>query len=231
MEEEEFGGGGGQASSDDNSGQVLDAGFQERFESSVIRGSGRRAGRRATAAGVIAIRWPPRLNDRDAAAGPGGSRGRRMPTFPDRRPSPTCLVCIVEKRDGKCGFPKGGQEPGETLLENAYREWTEETGISQTRLKIRDDCDFVDEAYLGCRYLLAECEDPPRDGGDEEQPDDPEEPGPGESTWDPGDPDGDGIAYAHWVRIDRLLGGDEIWLQRERVQLLRRAAEELQLSI
>lgn len=46
-------------------------------------------------------------------------------------------VLLVNEGDGSWGFPKGRPEEGETLLETAIREITEETGLTEI-IKIAD---------------------------------------------------------------------------------------------
>ena len=65
-------------------------------------------------------------------------------------------VCLCKKRRGQTSFPKGALGR-ESVLEGAMREWFEETGISKRRLGIIEGA-YLDEAYLGCRYLVATCE-------------------------------------------------------------------------
>lgn len=108
------------------------------------------------------------------------------------------FVCLVEKRSGKRGFPKGGlkTEMEETVLRGARREFHEETGIPLGRLDLVPwvvvDCD-----YLGVRYLVSWCS--PANAGD---PDD------GCSAWAPPaeDPnDDDPIVRASWNSCNEIL--------------------------
>lgn len=64
-------------------------------------------------------------------------------------------VLVVNGRRGGLGFPKGGRKGSETALENALREWREETGLPDRYLGIYQGTVLVDGAY-GCHYFVAE---------------------------------------------------------------------------
>jgi len=112
------------------------------------------------------------------------------------------LVCVVEKVDGKKGFPKGGRNTrkGESVLCAARREWQEETGILAARLQLCQGFS-VDDDYIGCRYLVAACQNASLGGG---QADD------GTLAWappceDPEDPDP--IVKVQWLPVDGFIKG------------------------
>ncbi|CAE7533284.1 unnamed protein product, partial [Symbiodinium necroappetens] len=65
-------------------------------------------------------------------------------------------VCLVESSSKKLSFPKGGKKFSDrTVLDCAYRELLEETGIRQDRLNLYTGL-HLDEERFGCRYILAE---------------------------------------------------------------------------
>ena len=43
-------------------------------------------------------------------------------------------ICFLRYPDGKLSFPKGTQEPGETIEQTAIREVQEETGLNNPRI-------------------------------------------------------------------------------------------------
>ena len=61
-------------------------------------------------------------------------------------------VVICRKENGKASFPKGGLG-GQTVQAAAVREWMEETDLSSGELEFTGH--WLDEAYIGCRYLVA----------------------------------------------------------------------------
>ena len=96
------------------------------------------------------------------------------------------------------------------------REWSEETGISTDRLRVVQGA-HLDEACIGCRYLLAL--EAPNPGSDE--------PGEGAMVWrprfeDPSDPDP--IVQAQWMSLRDVFDGRST-LHPDRVGLLQRAKE------
>ena len=78
-------------------------------------------------------------------------------------------------------------------MENALREWEEETGLSRDRLKILEECGDFDEVFLGCRYFLSEC----RILNSSQRVELDDAAGAGEFSWTPGDSDRNGIVRAH----------------------------------
>ncbi|XP_062509783.1 RNA pyrophosphohydrolase-like isoform X2 [Corticium candelabrum] len=63
----------------------------------------------------------------------------------------TLYIVVVKKAKQityPWGFPKGGKEANETVLENALRELTEETGITQDQLSFLSD--FPVQEYNNC---------------------------------------------------------------------------------
>lgn len=162
----------------------------------LIGGQGRFSGRPPRGAGIVAI-----------CIGHSGPN--------------SAFVCVVEKANGKCGFPKGGRSSGETVWDGAHREWLEETGIPLARLQVQPK-DHIDDAFLGVRYLIASCapadaasKDPDACGG-----------APG-SSWappneDPSDPDP--IVRARWAPLSEVLHSGGGGLRREYVEFVRCAA-------
>jgi len=132
-------------------------------------------------------------------------------------------VCLCKKRNGQTSFPKGALG-SDGVFEGAKREWSEETGISTDRLRFVRGA-HLDEAHLGCRYLLAQCEAPSPSSG---------EPDEEAMVWrppfeDPSDPDP--IVQAQWISLRHAREGRSR-LSRDRVGLLERAivaAEEAEL--
>jgi len=132
-------------------------------------------------------------------------------------------VCIVEKANNRLGFPKGGRhksgcdQTDETVLEAAKREWLEETGIATFRLRLCEGV-FLDDDYLGTRYLVASCL-PATDGcGDPDEV---------STSWAPSfeDPtDDDPIIRAHWLPVSEVLTKKRRFSAPVRA-LLRRAVE------
>eukprot|EP00933_Yihiella_yeosuensis_P039921 TRINITY_DN3409_c0_g1_i1.p1 TRINITY_DN3409_c0_g1~~TRINITY_DN3409_c0_g1_i1.p1 ORF type:complete len:474 (-),score=72.21 TRINITY_DN3409_c0_g1_i1:234-1655(-) len=89
------------------------------------------------AAGIIAIS-EPELTASIRNVSNGGSR----------------RVCLVEKRDGRLGFPKGGGETEDaTALACALREWREESNLPDSKLQIVDDKRPIIDSR--CHYFLA----------------------------------------------------------------------------
>jgi 8-oxo-dGTP pyrophosphatase MutT (NUDIX family) len=140
---------------------------------------------------------PPPWGDRWGAAG----------IVALRRESSGPSVCLVEKRNGRLGFPKGRAEhPDASPLQTAQREWCEESMLPVENLSISEEDPFVDG--WGCHYFFAEW----RYGE-----------WTSDSTWDvlddPLDPDP--IVRAHWMSCQAALAHE--MLSRERKEILRRA--------
>lgn len=170
----------------------------------------------------------------------GSETPRRRDTTSARelaRAAGRLAICVVEKRNGKQSLPKGGRKPGETLEQNARREWREEAGLSEARLQLlpaeaeegRPRCE---EQQIGAFYFVAACREP-RPGDIDEFPEvrrPPEQstlshPLP---TWAPPEEDGedkDPIVKAYWVRVDQVLLG-AFDLPRWRRDLVRLALEQ-----
>lgn len=131
------------------------------------------------------------------------------------------FACIVEKANGKCGFPKGGRDSGESIWDGALREWDEETGIPSARLAVQPG-EHIDDAFLGVRYLIARCSlaDPASADPDAMLKTD-------GLTWAPPneDPsDRDPIVKAHWVPVSKVFRNGA-GLRKEHVEYVRRAAQ------
>ena len=95
-------------------------------------------------------------------------------------------------------FPKGGRKKDESVLDCARREWSEETGISLSRVRFLPGA-HLDEARTGTRYLLAECGPPDPSSN---------EPDACGESWTPPqeDPDdADPIVSAQWVRVENAV--------------------------
>ena len=125
-------------------------------------------------------------------------------------------------------FPKGGRKKAEgeseSILDCARREWSEETGISLSRVGFLPGA-YLDEARTGTRYFLAWC-GPPALSSDE--PDAACE----RKSWKPPreDPaDDDPIESVQWVRVEdavqlhrsSVLVAGCVALLKEAVELLR----------
>lgn len=157
----------------------------------LIRGKGRHEGRPPRAAGIIAI---------------CNLRGEPH-------------VCLCEKKNGKKSFPKGGLG-GDTVLDGAKREWSEEAGLSLSRLRLLRGTS-LDEPAIGARYLLAQC-----------NPSDPSsgEPDAGRKEWappheDPKDPDP--IVKSQWLPVRQVLRR-RANLKESRCHLLEQAIAQLE---
>lgn len=61
---------------------------------------------------------------------------------PVRREGNALLFLLIQHRAGHWAFPKGHAEPGETPVETARREFSEETGI--VRVDVREDRVFTE---------------------------------------------------------------------------------------
>lgn len=124
-------------------------------------------------------------------------------------------VCLVESRNGKLSFPKGGKKKSDkTVLDCAFRELLEETSIPRERVKLYPGL-HVDEEKFGCRYLLAQVSSRETDGDFDLT-----------KSWAPQheDPtDKDPVIAAHWAPVAEVLGGAWPGLHPARVNLLRNA--------
>jgi 8-oxo-dGTP pyrophosphatase MutT (NUDIX family) len=131
-------------------------------------------------------------------------------------------VCICEKKNGKASFPKGGLHRGETILSGAQREWSEEAGISLSRLHLLHGVSF-DEPRIGCRYIAARC-DPP--GPQSTEPD------ANSNVWKPPHEDAtdpDPIVKSQWLPVAKALQGC-VNLGEDRRKMLQQAVEQLDLG-
>lgn len=64
-------------------------------------------------------------------------------------------VCLVEKRDGRLGFPKGSAEPTDTSAQvTALREWVEETNLPASVVCLKEDCSPISDGR-SCLYFVA----------------------------------------------------------------------------
>ena len=118
---------------------------------------------------------------------------------------------VVNGRTGSLGFPKGGREGAETAMENALREWRQETGLHEQYLVFYQGMVLAETSY-GCHYFVARWTKPveasdARSWGP-----------PGE---DPNDPDP--IILVQWLPIAALLSHSQ--LSAPRKQLLKQAAQ------
>ena len=98
------------------------------------------------AAGIIALSWRSQVPNRG---------------------HPVRCVCLVSKRNGQLGFPKGSGEIGDrSALGTAKREWREETNLADSYFRWLDDSQpLVDKR--GCSYFVAEWHAPDGEPGDE----------------------------------------------------------------
>ena len=62
-------------------------------------------------------------------------------------------VLLTRNLKGVPSYPKGGRDKGESIRDNAVREWIEETGLDPEKLEFSGG--WVDETHTGCRYLGA----------------------------------------------------------------------------
>mmetsp|Transcript_30315 Transcript_30315/g.55320 ORF Transcript_30315/g.55320 Transcript_30315/m.55320 type:complete len:425 (-) Transcript_30315:61-1335(-) len=128
------------------------------------------------------------------------------------------LVCLVEKANGKLGFPKGGAEAQDTsVLETALREWREETNYSSEVLDgLSEDIQVVDS--WGIKYFPAVCvvDDKAIE--------------PCQARWRVQDQaeDPDPIVWAQWMSCREAL--KHPMLSRERKQVLQQAMAILRKS-
>ncbi|CAJ1366456.1 unnamed protein product [Effrenium voratum] len=121
---------------------------------------------------------------------PGPPRGAGIVAFQEDR------VCLVESRNGKLSFPKGGKKKSDkSVIDCAFRELLEETSIPRNRVMLHEGL-HVDEEKFGCRYLLAEVL--PSESDMESR------------SWTPRheDPaDKDPVVKAHWAPLVEVLAG------------------------
>lgn len=68
-------------------------------------------------------------------------------------------VLLVNGKRGDLGFPKGGRKGKETGMQNAQREWYEESGLPIAGLDFYQGVVLVDAAF-GCHYFVAEWKAP-----------------------------------------------------------------------
>ncbi|CAJ1448139.1 unnamed protein product, partial [Effrenium voratum] len=137
---------------------------------------------------------------------PGPPRGAGIMAFQEDR------VCLVESRNGKLSFPKGGKKKSDkSVIDCAFRELLEETSIPRNRVMLHEGL-HVDEEKFGCRYLLAEVL--PSESDMESR------------SWTPRheDPaDKDPVVKAHWAPLVEVLAGSWPGLHPGRVQMLQSA--------
>lgn len=70
---------------------------------------------------------------------------------------------MVQTHKGNWGFPKGKKEGQETLLETAYRELEEETGITSDQIEVLDHEPLIEKSAKGhpsVAYYLAHVTSP-----------------------------------------------------------------------
>lgn len=64
-------------------------------------------------------------------------------------------VCLVEKRDGRLGFPKGSAELTDANAQDtALREWVEETNLPASVVHLKGDCSPISDGNR-CLYFVA----------------------------------------------------------------------------
>jgi 8-oxo-dGTP pyrophosphatase MutT (NUDIX family) len=124
-------------------------------------------------------------------------------------------VCLVEKRNGRLGFPKGRAESSDaSALKTAQREWLEETVLQTEGLSgLAQERVFVDG--WGCHYFFAEWTDDLQ-GGTEPRI---------VTSWEVEDDplDNDPIVRAYWMPYQEAL--NHHMLSQERKQILRLALQ------
>ena len=126
-------------------------------------------------------------------------------------------VCLVSKRNGQLGFPKGSGEIGDrSALGTAKREWREETNLADSYFRWLDDSQPLVDKW-GCSYFVAEWHAPDGEPGDELERYN--EDGSWDVADDPDDPDP--VVRACWMPVATALGR---WrFSDERKHLLRQA--------
>ncbi|CAK9110221.1 Probable protein phosphatase 2C 62 (OsPP2C62) [Durusdinium trenchii] len=129
-------------------------------------------------------------------------------------------VCLVQSRNGKLSFPKGGKKRSDrNVLDCAYRELLEETSIQRDRVMLHEGL-HLDEEKFGCRYLLAEVV--AKDGDLDFNA----------ASWTPRheDPtDKDPVVQAHWAPVGEVLAGAWGGLHPGRARGLRSGPDPAQL--
>mmetsp|Transcript_28886 Transcript_28886/g.87061 ORF Transcript_28886/g.87061 Transcript_28886/m.87061 type:complete len:395 (-) Transcript_28886:96-1280(-) len=136
--------------------------------------------------------------------------------------SPHQHVCLVEKRDGRLGFPKGVARLGETSpLQTALRKWREDTGLSADGLDglgLDESCAIADA--WGCRHLIAAWSSVELAGGAERV-----------ETWqvEAGPLNSDPVVRAYWMDVGLALAHSR--LLRDRRELLLQAQKRLNCSL
>lgn len=122
-------------------------------------------------------------------------------------------VCLVNTAKGVLGFPKGGAKHKEDALDNALREWNEETGLDAKQLHLITSEVLVDGA--GIHYFVAEW-------GRETSPLE-------EERWKPPNEDAsdrDPVVLAQWMSVQSAMR--ELLYQRK--ELLRQAVHLLKTA-
>ena len=171
-----------------------------------IRGSGKYHGHEPRGAGIIAV--CDYLGDIDIPH--VDARGRH--------------VCICESSRGNLSFPKGGLKAGEFLLQGAFREWQQETGISLCRLRLLQG-ESIDEPNIGTRYLVGICDAADTDCGRAEP-----EPDFELVEWRPPDEDpadARPITKCYWMPVVDILA-DRTGMSPHRIWCVRRALRMLE---
>ncbi|CAE8680116.1 unnamed protein product, partial [Polarella glacialis] len=135
---------------------------------------------------------PPPWGDSWGAAGIVAISGRRSGVQPG-------FVCLVEKRDGCLGFPKGGAEAEDTCaLDTALREWREESNLPEDSLTVVQGSDPIVEGGK-CHYFVAAWASESQPLGSAH--------GGAASCWrvqdDPTDPNP--IVLAHWLPLPQAM--------------------------
>ena len=120
---------------------------------------------------------------------------------------------VVNGKKNMLGFPKGGRKGTESALDNALREWREETGLDPRHLAFYNGIVLV-EADFGCHYFLERWARPTTAGD--------------KQSWRPPaeDPtDLDPSLLAQWLPLHELLRHGNF--SRARKLLLRQAGQLL----
>eukprot|EP00927_Polykrikos_kofoidii_P077173 TRINITY_DN74143_c0_g1_i1.p1 TRINITY_DN74143_c0_g1~~TRINITY_DN74143_c0_g1_i1.p1 ORF type:complete len:545 (+),score=68.61 TRINITY_DN74143_c0_g1_i1:50-1684(+) len=167
-------------------------------------------------------------------------KGAGMCAFAERPQFPSegdWLVCLVEKRDGSMGFPKGrGEMCDGGPLQNAMREWREETNLSDEPLEVISEGNPIVDDH-GCRYYVASWRERPLTPAmavpnteAEDLLGEPQLSAMTEAIWavqdDPLDPDP--IVNAYWISVSRAFRLPRLSYARKN---LLRAAHQLLLDV